>query len=193
MRILVIAIAITCLGCATIPKESAELSAELGYQIASAERAHIALIGQYEKARRDRAEDFLRYVWTPRFIKNFLATPEVSKALKSEVCGSKAGEMDRALVVQDVVEAISKKVEAKRLELMSAIDAATSELYGSLSNHYGQARRMNGAITANLRAAVEGLEYERAIRAALTKPVEDVVPIKKASEKLDRMLDWIEE
>lgn len=175
-------------GCVTVPKESAILSAELGSSIDEAQRSHLALVSDYADQRRGRAEDFLRYRWTPRFIATLLKKIHFDR----EVCKI-AGDLDRAVVVQELVEDISAQVEAKRRELMSAIDLVERDLRRAVADHYYQAARMNGAITANLRSATEGLAFEKEIRAAITRPLDKIVPISEANKKLDKMVDWLED
>ena len=46
-------------GCATIPKESVELSSELTRMIRVAEASHLALVEDYVAEKKHRADDFL--------------------------------------------------------------------------------------------------------------------------------------
>ena len=55
-------------GCATVPKESVELSTELTKMIRSAEASHLALVEDYISEKKHRADDFLERVWIPTFI-----------------------------------------------------------------------------------------------------------------------------
>lgn len=187
--VLAVAPAIIFTGCTHVPRESAHLSVEVGRQISEAQRSHSAVIDQYIEQRRGRSEDFMRRIWTPRFIKNLLARPQVEKAMKTEICKAGAGEMDRALVLQELVEAIWKEVEKKRLEIFTVIDKTERELKQAVDAHYWQMHEMNNAVTANLRSASEGLEFERGIRKAAMRPLEKVVPLEKADEMLDKLLE----
>ncbi len=49
-------------GCATVPKESVELSAELTKMIRSAESSHLALVEDYISEKKHRADEFLESV-----------------------------------------------------------------------------------------------------------------------------------
>lgn len=186
-RLLALAVILAASGCVTVPKESAILSAELGASIGEAERSHLALVTDYADQRRGRAEDFLRYRWTPGFIAPFLERID----FKNEVCRIE-GQLDRAIVVQDLVEDISAQVEARRRTLMTAIDEIERDLRRAVGDHYAQARRMNDAVTSNLRSAAKGHALEKDIRAAIMRPINKVVPISAANKKLDKMLEWVE-
>ena len=175
-------------GCASIPPQTGQLSAQVGKQIAEAKKSHMALIDEWAVQRRERAETFLHYVWTPRFIANFLKKPKVKAAFDDKVCVG-GGEMDRALVIQNVVEAISKQVEKRRRKMFGAIAKAKRKLKSSVRDHYAQTEAMNTAITANLQSASKGLELEKQVRKAIARPLEDIAPFKKASNLLDKLLE----
>ena len=175
------------LGCTHLPKETATLSARLNSQIAESKRSHLALVSEYTHQRRERAEDFMRYIWTPRFIRSFMKKID----FESEVC-DKRGEMDRAMVLQEVVEAISKKVEKKRREFSRAISKADRELKGKIEDHYAYSEKMGRTISLNLNSVVKGQEIEREIRKAISKPLEKIAPIKEASDRLDALLERAE-
>ena len=172
-------------GCAHVSSQTAALSAELSGQIGRAKAAHAALIDEYINQRRERADDYMQYIWTPRFIRKFLDKIDFD----SEVCQI-TGKMDRALVVQELVQAITKQVEKRRRTLTRAIDETERDLHKSVRDHYSQTERMNRAITANLQSVARGKDLEREIRKALSKPMEAIAPLINAGKKLDKMLEF---
>ena len=169
-------------GCVSIPAETVALSQQLTVEIEGTRKSHLALVDEYGAQRRARANDFMRYVWTPRFIRHLLEAIDFQKT----IC-KLAGKMDRAHEVQELVEAITKQTEAERSKLFSAIRKIERKLKAGLRDHYAQLDGMNRTVTANLQTVSERLDMEKAVRGLVTKPLNKVIPIDKASEKLDAL------
>lgn len=175
-------------GCVTIPKETALLSVHLGNQISESKRTHIALIEDWAEQRRQKAEAILKYHWAREFIKRFLNMDAVKKDLAGIVCNGK-GEMDRAIVIQEMVEDIAMTIQAKRSEWIDAIEAERRALMDAAVVHYTETERMHRSILANVQSVTQGQEIEQELRKALTKPINRIVPLDKASDKLDELID----
>lgn len=175
-------------GCVSLPKQTVELSTILGTQVDESERMTLGLIREWEVESRARAETFLHYQWVRQFIVNFLRLPSVKKELNEKVC-KQDGEFDRAILMQDIVEDISEKVEKKRLELFGAIDSEKRRMEGLALNHYAEMKRMHRAIQSNINSVARGQDFEKQIRDALAKPIKEIVPLDKAREKLNRLME----
>ena len=174
-------------GCVSLPKQTSELNVLLGNQIAESKRMNLEIIDGWAEQSRGRVETLLHYHIVPQFIIKFLEDPVVKADLDNIVCNSK-GKMDRAFVVQDIVEAISKEIEKIRGELFGEIATQHQALMDAANLHYADMERMHRSIQANINSVVRGQDFEKQLREALSRPINRVVPLDKAKEKLDKAL-----
>ena len=72
-----IAVVMSIGGCASIPPEAPELSAQLGSRISSLEAAHVRLLQEFFSEKRRRVDDFVQEVWVPIFAQEFFGDPRV--------------------------------------------------------------------------------------------------------------------
>lgn len=70
-------------GCASVPKESVELSAVVGARITDVQISHEAILSAYFSISRDRIDDFFRYRFTPQFLENFVHDSKLLEQLDS--------------------------------------------------------------------------------------------------------------
>ena len=175
-------------GCVSIPKETGVLNTMLVSQIAEAKKSNLALIDEWARQRKEKVEAILHYHWVPNFIIKFLDNPVVKEDMDKIVCENK-GKFDRALIIRDIVEAISTKIESKRKEWLSVIEDERDLLKIALTNHYAEIERMHQAITANIQSVIKGQEFEKDIREALSKPIREIAPIDKTNRKLEELLE----
>jgi len=182
--VIVLGIYLSVTGCASIPKESAELSENLGVMLNDAKAAHFGMIDVYVEERHQRIDDYMKYVWTPQFIIAFMDQIDFDKA----VCNLK-GRMDRAYEMQEIVEAISKKVIAKRKELLRALRKTERMLRRKAREHYDRIELVNSAITSNLRSVVKVRELRNEVLKALSVPVEEIESsFDKANTELEKLM-----
>ena len=175
-------------GCVTMPKETAMLNTILGNQIAESKKMNMNLIEDWANQRKERAEVVLHYNWTPKFIIKFLDNPVVKNDMNRIVCEDK-GKFDRAFIIQDIVEAISKEIEKRRQLWFGTIETERLQLLNNTRSHYEEIEKMHMAISANIQSVVKGGEFEKDIREALMRPLKEIAPIDKASRKLDELLE----
>ena len=187
MMAAVIAMGLALHGCMTLPKQTQELNMLLGNQIAESKRMNLEIIDGWAEQSRGRVKTLLHYHIVPQIIIKFLEDPEVKADFSEIVCG-KNGIMDRAFVVRDMVEAISKEVEAKNRLLLGAVEEERAALVAAAIAHYDDMGRMHTAIQTNINSVVKGQQFEKQIREALAKPIKEVVPLDKAKERLDKLL-----
>ena len=185
---LVVLLAWFLTGCVTLPKQTQELNVLLGNQIAESKRMNFEVIDGWAEQSRGRIRTLIHYHLAPQLIIRFLEDPEVKEDFATIACGQN-GVMDRAFVVRDMVEAISKELEAMNQKLLGAVETERNALVEAASLHYGDMERMHRAIAANIQSVVKGQEFEKQIRDALARPVKDVVPLEKARKKLDDLLE----
>ena len=184
MRLGILLAVVIFSGCVSLPRETVQLSAQVSVDLDTLKQVHMGLLDEYGAQRRGRVDDFLKYQWTPEFIVAFLKKKAVKKAFKEKVCRDN-GDLDRAKVIQDAVEVISKQLERRRLSMYAAVNKAVRALRGPLRTHYAHITQMNNTVTSNLQTVGKRLDLERAARAAIAKPLDKIVPISETSAKLD--------
>jgi hypothetical protein len=152
-------------GCASIPPEAPELSAQLGTRISSLEAAHTRLVEEYFAGKREKVEDFLTSAWTPVFAREFFSDPAV-EAMWQKVAASDDPE-DRITFITLVGPKLQAKIDGKRRELMQPLDELEATVKARLRSEYDNARAMNNSITTYLRSASKVEENRRRYLAML--------------------------
>lgn len=180
MRPLLLALVLTFTGCVSLPPATVDLNEAVSVEVDAAEKAHLALVEEYGAQRRARADDFVRYALAPAFIEKFMDNMDFGAA----VC-DKPGKRDRALELQEIVEAISKQLEAQRMSLHKAIRKAENKLKRGIRSHYKQIGTMNGAVTTNLRTVAERLDAEKMVRDFAGRQINKVAPLDEMTGKLE--------
>lgn len=142
--------------CATIPKESADLSIELGKRISIIEIAHISLVEKYFYEKRNRVDEFIEKEWVPEFATQFFANEQIAKLWDQIV--SSGNTADRLNFIVTLGPKLQSKINAKRLELIKPLDDAERMVKNELINNYDQARAINNSITSFLVSAVKVAE-----------------------------------
>lgn len=137
--------------CVSVPRESADLSIELGNRIAAIETAHLALLDKYFAEKRDRVDDFLVREWVPEFSRQFFANPQIAK-LWDQVVSSGSAE-DRLQFLVTLGPKLQGKINQKRLELIAPLDEAERLVRQQLRDSYDQARAINNSVTSFLVSA----------------------------------------
>ena len=150
-RILVLAIAVVCAGCATIPAEAPELSAQLGGRISALEVAHVRAVEKFFAERRSRVDEFIQETWVPTFAKEFFEDKDIDDMWKQVVASKDPN--DRLQFIVIIGPRLQKKINEKRLELMKPLEELEREVKSKLKIEYDQARSINNALTAFLQSA----------------------------------------
>lgn len=138
-------------GCARMPKEASELSAELGSRISAIQSAHLSLLHTFFEERRRAVDQFIGEVWAPDFENSFLSNPTIDKAWQ-EIVRSNSKE-DRLKFLLMVGPKLQDKINEKRVELMTPLDELERLLERTLNDEYRQAQAINNSITSFLLSA----------------------------------------
>ncbi|MDP1602978.1 MAG: hypothetical protein Q8M03_06895 [Legionella sp.] len=138
-------------GCASIPPEAPELSAQLGTRISSLETAHVRLLQEFFRDKRLRVDDFLQEVWIPIFAQEFFSDPKVDAMWKQVVQSQDA--KDRLNFIALAGPKLQVKINQKRVELIQPLDELEAEIRSKLKAEYDQARAINNSLTAFLQSA----------------------------------------
>jgi hypothetical protein len=144
--------------CATIPKESADLSIELGKRISAIEDAHMVLVDKYFDEKRNRIDEFVEKEWVPEFAVQFFANQQISNMWNQIV--SSGNTADRLQFIITLGPKLQTKINAKRLELIKPLDDAEQLIKQQLRDNYDHARAINNSVTSFLVSAVKVKENQ---------------------------------
>lgn len=171
-------------GCAHVPRETGQLSQEMGSMIANAKTAHHNLLDEYERTRRERIDDYMHHTWIPRLIGKMAEQGE----LWEKTCKNK-NTLDAVMELRDFVLASARQIAAKRKELTDALDETMAELRETIRVHYETLERANATITRNLQSVRTNDEItENLLRKNKIDP-EKLTPLRDVSKKLDKMFN----
>lgn len=127
-------------GCASIPKESADLSRHVGEMIASTQVAHVAMVNRYFDRMKTEVEDFAFRDYKNAFLAN---VRKVAKKKDPAFVELSFDQYDQAL----------SRVQHKRDEWVREVDKGRQAVLFSLEEHYALMRQANASLTALLRSA----------------------------------------
>lgn len=144
---------ISLCACVSVPKESVELSKNLGMSIQETQRTHIALLKSFFDEKRDKVDLFLNEVWIPEFSNQFYNIPAVQNAW-DDVCASGDSQERRAFVV-NLGTKIQERINKKRAELIAPLDEAERLLEEELLVHYNDLQVSNTILTNYLASAAK--------------------------------------
>ena len=138
-------------GCASIPPEAPELSAELGNRISAIEDANITLLKRFFEQKRKEVDKFVENEWVPEFANQFFSNQTVSNAWDTIV--SEDNKKQRLLFLVKTGPKLQKKINEKRVELIQPLDELERRVETKIRDEYTQARAMNSSITSFLLSA----------------------------------------
>jgi len=147
----VLATSLSIGGCASIPPEAPELSAQLGSRISSLEAAHVRLLHEFFLEKRRRVDDFVQETWVPIFAQEFFGDPRVDAVWKQVV--QSQDPKDRLKFITLVGPKLQEKINKKRVELIQPLDELEATIKNKLKSEYDQTRAINNTLTAFLQSA----------------------------------------
>lgn len=138
-------------GCASIPPEAPELSAQLGVRISSLESAHARLLQEFFLEKRRRVDEFVQEVWVPIFAQEFFGDPRIDAMWKQVVQSQDSN--DRLKFITLVGSKLQEKINRKRVELIQPLEELEATVKNRLKSEYDQTRAINNTLTAYLQSA----------------------------------------
>lgn len=150
-RTLLFVCSLAIAGCASIPPEAPELSAQLGGRIGALEVAHVRAVEKFFAERRLRVDEFIQQTWVPTFAGEFFQEKEIDEVWKQVVASRDPNDRLQFLVV--VGPRLQKKINEKRLELVKPLEDLEREVKSKLKTEYDQAKAINNTLTAFLQSA----------------------------------------
>jgi len=146
-------------GCATIPSEAPQLSAQLGTRISAVEASHKRLLADFFNEKRKRVDGFIQEEWIPLFAKELFSDPSVADYWDEVVRSQEMA--DRVKFVLIAGSKLQQKINAKRLELIQPLDELERTIALRLRNEYDQMRAINNTLTSFLVSASKVEETRR--------------------------------
>jgi hypothetical protein len=138
-------------GCAAIPPEAPELSAQLGARLSSLEAAHLRLLEEFFMEKRRRVDEFVQEAWVPHFAREFFEDPQIDAVWRQVV--QSQDPQDRLRFITLVGPGLQAKINRKRVELIQPLDELEATIRNRLRSEYDQTRAINSTLTAFLHSA----------------------------------------
>jgi len=184
-HILIICVLCIFPACATIPKESAELSIELTRMIRAAEQSHLAMLDQFIVERKQRTNDFIDKTWAPKFMENAMKDTKIMALIEQE-----RDAIQKAVLLTEFSQDAAAQVWKRRATLIDAIDEIGRALRETVASHYSDMLTVNQALTAHLRSAAEVTETRQKLLAGLKVDPAALLPLDKVNGILEKILTY---
>ena len=177
MRALVVlTIAITVTACAQVPKESVQLSATVGRDVAEIERSHRSLVNSYYDNVERSINRFVDQVYAPYQISQTLEDPNVGGVLASAIEEAAKPGAD-AKTKKDTFDAIGyyflstrDNIEQFRAGLLKPIKEQRASLLKHLDDAYLRVQNGNSIVTGYLSSVVKLTEEQNKLLAQAGLP-----------------------
>ncbi|MEN8193335.1 MAG: hypothetical protein ABFS12_11005 [Bacteroidota bacterium] len=152
-NIIILAVTFFLQCCASVPRETVDLSIELGNQISYIEDSHIALLNKYFTEKRNQIDLFIMNEWTPLFAKNFFSSPEIENAWDEVISSNDMNErLDFIVTIGPVLQ---RKINSKRHELIKPLEDLEKTIERKIRQAYNRAYAVNNSLTSFLVSASE--------------------------------------
>lgn len=221
-----IGLALACalsLQCAQVPKESVELSATIGRDLAEVHRAHRELAEVLFARMRSDVNRFVDEVYAPYQVRTVMdrqwalahSDSEAERNASILLAINAAFEPDAPAQLQAnvlagmglMVSRIQADIESKREELLSPLNAQEAEVLGSIDRAYDQLHYANSIVTGHLSSVAKVHETQADLLAAigverdlrtqvagkLASAADDIDKLVAGAEKAENRLDQAEE
>jgi len=168
--IFLIAFSMFFYGCATIPKETVELSYAIGQDLDAVHTSYANLIHQHFENLRNQTNDFLDKKWTPTYLGNFVKKGKLI-SLAQDPDPVKAFEG-----VSTWAEIAVKAIEKKKKDLISPINDDEQNILKIIDDAFARITRANAAVTAQLNSIRKVQEVQDdALKALNIKELRDLI------------------
>lgn len=168
-------------GCASVPRESVDLSVLVGQRLTALEQSHRAFVSAYFQVSRERVEDYIQYRWTPEFLARFVEDSNIIDDLESpavlteeqrarlrdeleriaaqpdplavtQAVERALGDRVRGEAMLDFARAALARVEETRAELVRPLDQLQAEALDQIRSTYAETQMMQATLTSHLRS-----------------------------------------
>lgn len=183
LRFLFLGLILLILGsCASVPKESVELSRELESMINSSRKAHIELIDYNTQLQLDKVENFLKEKWIPDFTSSFVNDSGILENIENAPTIEKKG-----AEILEFAQAALPIIEERRSEMNAVVYQMNNLVKQKVEEHYREMLYVNQALTAHLSSAAEVTDIREQLRDRLNIQ-ENLVPVDKMNNILENLI-----
>lgn len=144
------------IGCASIPKESPELSHEVGERISAMKEAHLNLVQQYFDLKKEEVKETFEEEWIPAYAESFFSNPETKSYWNSLV--EEGDEEERLNFLIQAGPTMLREIREKQNEFLKPLNELESQVEDSLRKEYEQMLSANNTLTSFLSGAAEVAE-----------------------------------
>jgi hypothetical protein len=135
-------------GCASVPKESVELSVTVGRDLAEIHRSHRALAVLYFGTIKDDIGRFVDEVYRPYIIKSTMADFQLVESIQSY---SESSDLPDPLMLLDVfVSEVTAEIESFRALLLQPIAKHETDVLLAIDESYQAVQNANAIVTGHL-------------------------------------------
>jgi hypothetical protein len=127
-------------GCASIPKESVELSYMLGQDLETLHQSYKSLIRSYFQCLRHEINNAIDRTFIPAYIGDYIKTGRLIEHAKA----------DRADIVEAWVRIAVETIDKERTKRLEPIDKAENELLSAVDEAFDKAVIANATVTAHI-------------------------------------------
>lgn len=169
--------------CASIPRQSVDLSMEMNRMVLSSRKAHLELLDSYTALRLEQAEQFLEEHWIPSFTARFVEESNVLNYIeKAETAEEKGAEMIQ------FAQAALPVISEKQNELFKVINEIDNIVRGRIDSHYQEIINVNQALTAHLSSAAKVVEIRQQFQKQANINIENLIPLDEMNETIEKLL-----
>jgi len=172
-------------GCAHVPKESVQLSEELGGMIRSSQTAHLSLIEGYVNERRVRVDEFMNTKWIPDFLARGVTESGVTEKIEKSPTPAEKGK-----IMLDFAESATRQIYARRAAQMNALDVIERTMKEEVQGHYSDMVTANQALTAHLRSVAKVTATRDELLRQLKIEPRVLLPVDRINELMDKIVSY---
>ncbi|MFZ5619553.1 MAG: hypothetical protein ACOY5W_00840 [Pseudomonadota bacterium] len=172
------------IGCASVPKETVELSYLVGKDMEALHQSYKSIIKDYFDGLRGEVNRAVDNVYIPAYINQFVTRGQLIQHAQNQ----------RADLVEAWARIAVETIDKERQARLAPINAAEQELLASVNDSFDKVIRANAIITAHLNSIRKVKEVQdEALEVLDLKVVRDDIntALAKASEKAKDVIDKI--
>lgn len=132
-------------GCASVPRESVDLSYTLGQDLEALHQSNRDLVTRYFEALRGQVNNAIDQVFIPTYINDFVTSGKLIQHAQNQ----------RADLIEAWARIAIKRIDRERRERLRPLYDGERELLASINEAFDKAVRANATITAHLSSLVE--------------------------------------
>lgn len=161
-------------GCASVPKESVELSQTLGKGIQESRRSEMNLVNKFFEMKRSQVDQWVESEYLPEYVKN------VKIKLK---------EAGRPETLDDVQwKGIMRIIIDERDQKQADLDKTRLYLVGRIDKHYADLIQANAGITSLLQSMVDVKEATKSATDLIKKETDGKIDLDEVDQKMTEYL-----